>query len=132
MVSWEPWNEQKWEYGNELESYLFNNPLHQVLDQLQSNLTQIQTPLGSQGYFERVSKNFAYLEIFFKDPQKTVIVQDAKVTETDMVSNIGGTIGIFLGLSTISCLDMIIEWFTMFYKKHFDKPKPSIRKTRRV
>ena len=131
-VSWEPWNEEKLEYGTGLVSFLFNNPLYQVLDDLQLNVSQIQTPLGGQGYLDRNSENLAYIEIFFKDPQKTVIVQDAKVTETDMVSNIGGTIGIFLGLSTISCLDMIIEWFTMLYEKHFDKPKSSIRKTRSI
>ena len=41
----------------------------------------------------------------------TVITKDAKVTLPDMVSNIGGTIGIFLGLSALSVLDLLISWF---------------------
>ena len=50
-------------------------------------------------------------------------IKIAKVTETDMVSNIGGTIGIFLGLSIISDLDKIIDWLAIFYATKIDKIK---------
>ena len=131
MISWQPWKTAKREYGKELASFLFDNPMYLLLDQLDT-VQNFKTPVGSQAYLNRISKSFTYVEIFFKDPQKTVIIQDAKVTETDMVSNIGGTIGIFLGLSTISFLDFIIKWFSIVYRSYFDKAKVSIRKARKM
>ena len=63
------------------------------------------------------------VQFFLHDPQMTVITKDAKVTLPDMVSNIGGTIGIFLGLSTISVLDILIEFFNFINRKYFENGK---------
>ena len=79
--------------------------------------------MDHSAYLKRISQSYSLLQIFFQSPQKTVITKDAKVTETDMVSNIGGTIGIFLGLSTISVLDKIIDWLVIFYATKVDKIK---------
>ena len=71
-----------------------------------------------ENYIKESAKTFSWVQIFFDYTQPTTIItKDAKVTAADMVSNIGGTIGIFLGLSTISLLDLIIEWFHWAYKK---------------
>ena len=91
------------------------------MDKISDSSTQY--PYDKQSYLRRLSKGFSLVQIFFRTPQKTVITKDAKVTETDMVSNIGGTIGIFLGLSTISVLDKIIDWLATFYATKIDKIK---------
>ena len=103
----ETWNALK--KGQDFLQFLDQNPLATLLDMNISglDLENIQT---HRGYLKKSSESYTYLQIFLEDPQKIVVTQDAKVTETDMVSNIGGTIGIFLGLSAISFLDIIAEW----------------------
>ena len=118
-------NEQFWddptENGEDLVSLLNDNPLGIFLDKL-VDPNMHDDPVGKD-YFKLISQGFSLIQIFFKYPQKTVFIKDAKVTETDMVSNIGGTIGIFLGLSTISVLDKIIDWLVIFYATKVDKIK---------
>ena len=68
---------------------------------------------------QRFSK-FALVNINFLEPQATVITKDAKVTFADMLGNIGGTFGIFLGLSTIGLVDIIVTGYSSF-KKYLSK-----------
>ena len=51
----------------------------------------------------------SYVQINFDDPYATIIEQDAKVTFADRVGSIGGTFGVFLGLSFVSLLDEFID-----------------------
>ena len=63
---------------------------------------------------ENVHANLLNIFIFFKDLQYTDISQIPKTTWVDLLSSIGGSLGLFLGLSLISVLqilDMIIESF---------------------
>ena len=69
------------------------------------------------GYIMKSAESYSLVKIFFDSPQMTVISKDAKVTIPDMISNIGGTIGIFLGMSTISVLDLLIEMIQKIWWK---------------
>ena len=53
---------------------------------------------------------FSLVRINFGSPRATVITQDAKVTFADMVGSIGGTFGVFLGISFVSLMDEFMEW----------------------
>ena len=53
--------------------------------------------------------DIAIIKINFGDPLATVITKDAKVTFADMLGNIGGTFGIFLGLSFVGLLDFVLD-----------------------
>ena len=64
---------------------------------------------GYEGLVRTIWKDFSLVQIYFDQPLMTVITQDAKVTLSDMVSNFGGTIGIFLGLSALSTLDLCVN-----------------------
>ena len=64
---------------------------------------------GYEGLVRTIWKDFFLVQIYFEQPLMTVITQDAKVTLSDMVSNFGGTIGIFLGLSALSTLDLCVN-----------------------
>ena len=48
------------------------------------------------------------VHINFIRNQANVIVKDAKVTFADMLGNLGGTLGVFIGLSFVGLLDFFI------------------------
>ena len=73
----------------------------------------------------QLMRRTSLVHVNFIEPEATLITKDAKVTVPDQVSNIGGTIGIFLGLSTISLLDIIIEQLWKLKKKYHDFTKRS-------
>ena len=60
-------------------------------------------------YLEEALKGFTVIQVYFEDPQVTIITKDAKATVASMIGNIGGTLGIFLGLSTIGIIDQMIN-----------------------
>ena len=97
--------------GEEAVRFLASNPTNLIL----KNLTN--QDYGYDGYIGKIWESYSLLQIHFDNPQMTVITKDAKVTLPDMVSSIGGTIGIFLGLSTLSMLDVIIHWFKVIQRK---------------
>ena len=45
-----------------------------------------------------------------------MIIKDAKVTFADMLGNIGGTLGVFIGLSFVGLLDFIL-WIWAWVKE---------------
>ena len=60
-------------------------------------------------YLGEALKGFTVIQVYFEDPQVTIITKDAKATVASMIGNIGGTLGIFLGLSTIGIIDQMIN-----------------------
>ena len=66
----------------------------------------------------RYETPFSLVRINFGSPRATVITQDAKVTFADMVGSIGGTFGVFLGISFVSLVDELVEWF-LWLKRRF-------------
>ena len=109
----ETWDDPM-KFGPECTNFLAANPW------LFLKKNEPEFPMSFQDYVDSCSERFSFVQIYFDNPQKTVIIKDAKITVPDMVSNIGGTIGIFLGLSTISVLDIIIEWLMVFKVKFFE------------
>ena len=59
---------------------------------------------------------WSYVQINFADPHATVITQDAKVTFADQLGSIGGTFGIFLGLSFVGLLDQFVDILQFTYR----------------
>ena len=51
---------------------------------------------------------YGMVHVNFIKKDATVIMKDAKVTFADMVGNIGGTLGVFIGLSFVGLLDFFI------------------------
>jgi len=67
------------------------------------------------------------IKICFEDFKFTLITETIKLKETDLVSNIGGMLGLFIGCSFVSLfelIELIIEVVLIFSQK--------IRKTRNV
>ena len=52
----------------------------------------------------------AIVRINFEDPEATSVVMDAKVSLADMVGSIGGTFGMFLGLSVVGLFNYMLDF----------------------
>ena len=59
---------------------------------------------------------FALIHVNFINPQVTVITKDAKVTFADQLGSIGGTLGMFIGLSFVGILDFLIRLWSFMRK----------------
>ena len=68
------------------------------------NGVNIYTPHGRQ-----LVNQIGLVEVNFDHQLATVIMKDAKMTFEDKVGNIGGTFGVFLGLSFVGILDFLIQ-----------------------
>ncbi len=68
-----------------------------------------------------ISKNqFREIRLYYNSLEYTEIIQIPKTTTADLVSNIGGTLGLFMGLSLLSFvefIEFIILLFTVFIRK---------------
>ena len=74
----------------------------------------IQTPHGRQ-----LINQIGLVEVNFDHQLATVIMKDAKMTFEDKVGSIGGTFGVFLGLSIVGILDFLILICTCIKEKFF-------------
>ena len=90
-------------YGEEYYDYLWTNPIGRMLN---------YDPDEKVGFkylkeldVEDSGRRYSIVHVYFERPMKDVVTQDAKITLAGMVSSIGGTLGIFLGLSMITLFD---------------------------
>ena len=74
------------------------------------NQSLIKKRLGSLSYSD-LKQNVARVQIFYNELKETFISEEIKTKIFDLVSNIGGTLGLFLGLSFLS----LIEFFEIFF-----------------
>ena len=66
-------------------------------------------------YFEEMIEMTTLVQINFDSPDATVITKDSKYTLFDKISSIGGTFGVFLGLSIMGIIDFIL-WINELIK----------------
>ena len=58
-------------------------------------------------YYEDVQKDFYSLVIYYKDLKYTSIKEEPYMVLADLISNIGGLLGVFIGYSIISFMEII-------------------------
>ena len=86
------------------------------------NYSSEDNPMLSNEYNKyggMVSKS-ALIHVNFQKPFATITTKDAKVTFSDMLGTIGGTFGVFLGLSFVGVLDFCLilwTWTREMYRK---------------
>ena len=61
-------------------------------------------------------KKTSIVRINFEENQVLAITKDAKITIPDMVGNIGGTLGVFIGFSFLGVLDVLVEYLQYIMK----------------
>ena len=68
-------------------------------------------------------ENIAKVNIFFKDPFVKKIVREEKISQIAFVGNVGGLLGLFLGFSFISSLEIFYMIFLQIWLKCTIKKK---------
>jgi len=57
--------------------------------------------------YENVSKTFFSINVYYEDLKYTLISQQPKIELFGLISNLGGILGLFIGFSFISLLEII-------------------------
>lgn len=70
--------------------------------------------LNNSATYEELSKSFVGILIYFKDLYYTQISQDAKSETFNFISNLGGILGLFLGVSFLSFIEVFEILFECF------------------
>ena len=65
---------------------------------------------GESNYLKEALKMFSLVQINFKSIEITTVTKDVKVSIPDMIGTIGGTFGIFLGLSTLGLVQSLLDF----------------------
>ena len=72
-------------------------------------------------------QKLSLVRINFDANKVMTITKDAKITVPDMIGNIGGTLGVFIGFSFLGLLDSLLEFLQYLMRKKwipkFIKPK---------
>jgi hypothetical protein len=68
-------------------------------DYIYSILPEFQT-------YENVSKTYYLINVYYEDLKYTLISQQPKIELFGLISNLGGILGLFIGFSFISCLEL--------------------------
>ena len=66
-------------------------------------------------------KSVARVEIFYDEMKETIISENIKMGPSELISNLGGTLGLFLGssfLSLIEFVEIFIQAFLVFSFKN--------------
>ena len=91
-------------YGEEFENYIIK----------QNRLYPYQAQFG---YLDHRLQRMSIIHINFEESEVWNVKKDAKITVTDMIGNIGGTLGVFIGFSFLGLFDTLIEWIQYLQRK---------------
>ena len=102
-------------YGQEFRNFVFNP------ERLYSYL-ELEDPELDGDFMERrlkrmQSERMSIFHVNFEQSKVLTVIKDAKITLPDMIGNIGGTLGVFIGLSFLGLLDTFIEWIQYLHQK---------------
>ena len=106
-------------YGNDFENYFLKS-------EKLSDYLEYATYRRS---LERAKlKKSSLIHINFEESKVWTVTKDAKITLPDMIGNIGGTLGVFIGFSFLGLLDTFIEWMHYLQRKikSLRRPKSSL------
>ena len=84
------------------------------------NLSIFRTKYPNISY-EEMRKSVARVEIFYDEMKETIISENIKMGPSELISNLGGTLGLFLGssfLSLIEFVEIFIQAFLVFSFKN--------------
>jgi hypothetical protein len=95
----------------QLSEYCFESSMSDfpTLNYYQNNYVNnsvIRSKLGDQVSFERVRKSVASVRIYYNHFRETVVVDSIKLKPFDLLSSIGGILGLFLGFSCVVLVDL--------------------------
>ena len=69
-------------------------------------------PNESDRNFDNFKQTLASVIIYYDELKETITTQDAKIAIVDLIANIGGILGLFLGMSFLS----FVEFFEILFQ----------------
>ena len=81
----------------------------------------ISDAFGTNATYDLYKENFLSLNVFLSSNKYTKIMEMPKITSTDLISGIGGSIGIFLGFSIFSLVEVLELLFQVIFIAIFKK-----------
>jgi hypothetical protein len=80
----------------------------------------------SETYLEEFKKQTAIINVYFSDLRYTKITESPSTTIIDLFAYIGGTVGLFVGVSVLSCVEIvefILEAIIIYFEKRKETRK---------
>ena len=118
-------NDNKCELYCPVECDSFNFQVNNYLENLPAigNISKKQDKrygLDKFNTYEEANKHFVSINIYLKDLKYTLVSQDPKAQIFDLISSIGGILGLFAGISFVSILEPFDILFEIqdFYKRN--------------
>ena len=108
------------EYGEDFTSYLFKP--ERLYPYMESSIPY------KENFVSHRLQRISIIYINFEESKVLTVTKDAKITLPDMIGNIGGTLGVFIGFSFFGLLDTFIEWAQYLQEKikSLRRPKSSL------
>ena len=90
------------------DHYSYDISLHSALETATGNIS-LKSSTNYVGFntYENVSKTFYGLRVYYDELEYTLIRQQPKIELFGLISNIGGTLGLFIGFSFIRILELV-------------------------
>ena len=112
------WNPQ--DSSGRLASYLLD-PQHFLVDEFSKNVSKLVLNVTDVGLADlRFHRDISVLNFFFDTPIITQVKLEMKVTIFDQISAVGGTLGLFTGVSLISFVE-VGYWILRFIGHGIEK-----------
>jgi hypothetical protein len=81
--------------------------------------SKMENGLNSFETYEQVSRHFSSILVYYKELKYTRISQEPKTMLFNVISNVGGILGLFLGISFLSFMEIFEMLFQIIYIKFF-------------
>ena len=102
-------------YGTDFENYFLKSErLYHYLDYHYSESHFVKP---------RLQKS-SIIHINYEESKVWTVTKDAKITMPDMIGNIGGTLGVFIGFSFLGLLGTFIEGMQYLWRKIKSRKRP--------
>ena len=102
----------------ECDSFTYETNTHLVMLPSQGNIS-LNSRFSEFNTYENVSKTLFALRVYYHDLKFTLISQEPKIELFGLISNVGGTLGLFLGFSFISLLELLEILAELVYIKFY-------------
>jgi hypothetical protein len=92
----------------ECDSFTYEINKDSIMTRSSGNISSFNSLDYFPGFetYENVSRTFFAFRVYFEDLKYTLIKQQPKIELFGLISNVGGTLGLFLGFSFISLLEL--------------------------
>ncbi len=92
----------------------YNEPVPVVSGNISTLTRNSYTSLNRFDTYDEVNKHFIVFYVYYKELQYTLISQVPKTETFSFVSNIGGILGLYLGISFLSLVEILEILFELF------------------